>query len=145
MPILALLPMLYLCEKLEFGDKLKENYVWSYFLFFPYHSSQVSYILHIILQNFQGSFISYYYPLVQKGEQSLFVLGVVVYVYLQNKNPTVMAHSHCTGPGQGNDGSVYYAMYCTHFTGTGTVYHCFLLCLSWTLSLSQSRAVCISH
>ena len=38
----------------------------------------------------------------------------------------IMAHSHCTGPGQGqgqgpgNDGSLYYAMYCTYYTGTGT-------------------------
>ena len=36
----------------------------------------------------------------------------------------VMAHSHCTGPGQGqgpgNYGFLYYAMYCTHYTGTET-------------------------
>ena len=34
----------------------------------------------------------------------------------------LMAHSHCTGLGQGrgNDGSLYYVMYCTHYTGTGT-------------------------
>ena len=58
---------------------------------------------------------------------------------------TFMAHSHCTGPG--NDGSLYYAMYCTHHTGTGTGYNCYLLRLSWTLSLSWSQpcAVCISH
>ena len=34
-----------------------------------------------------------------------------------------MAHSHCTGPGQGqelgNDGFLYYTMYCIHYTGTG--------------------------
>ena len=35
----------------------------------------------------------------------------------------LMAHSHCTGPG--NDGFLYYAMYCTHYTGTGTGYHCY--------------------
>ena len=32
-----------------------------------------------------------------------------------------MAHSHCTGPGPENDGFLYYAMCCTHYTGTGTV------------------------
>ena len=73
---------------------LEENYEWSYFLFFPYHGRQVSYIFHIILQNFQGSFIRYYYPFVQKGEQSLFVLGVVVNVYLQYQNPTVSLNSN---------------------------------------------------
>ena len=35
----------------------------------------------------------------------------------------VMAHSHCTGPGPdqgpGNDGFLYYTMYCTHYTGKG--------------------------
>ena len=62
-----------------------------------------------------------------------------------------MAHSHCTGPGQGpgNDGFLYYAMYCTHYTETGTETgkRCFLLCPSRSLSLSRSwsRAVCMSH
>ena len=64
-----------------------------------------------------------------------------------------MAHSHCTGPGQGqgqgpgNDGFLYYTMYCAHYTGTGTGNHCFLLCpyTSLSLSLSRSHAVCISH
>ena len=36
----------------------------------------------------------------------------------------LMAHSHCTGPGQGqgpgNDGFLYYAIYCSHYTGRGT-------------------------
>ena len=35
-----------------------------------------------------------------------------------------MAHSHCKIPGQGqgpgNDGFLYYAIYCSHYTGTGT-------------------------
>ena len=49
--------------------------------------------------------------------------------------------------GTRNDGLLYYAMYCTHSTGTGaeTGNHCFLLCQSRSLSLSRSRAVCISH
>ena len=46
----------------------------------------------------------------------------------------LMAHSHWTGPGPGqgpgNDGFLYYAMYCTHYTGTKTCNHCFLLYLS---------------
>ena len=47
--------------------------------------------------------------------------------------------------GTENNGFLYYDMYCTHYTGTGTVKgnHCFLLCLS--LSRSRSRAVCLSH
>ena len=63
----------------------------------------------------------------------------------------LMAHSHCTGLGQGqgpeNDGFLYYAMYCTHCTGTGTAIrnHCFLLYPSRSLSLSRSCAVCMSH
>ena len=60
----------------------------------------------------------------------------------------VMAHSHCTGPGQGqepgNDGFLYYAtcIYCSHYTGTGTETgnHCFLLYPSRSLSLSLSRS-----
>ena len=39
-------------------------------------------------------------------------------------NMAIMAHSHCTGPGQGpglgNDGFLYYTMYCTHCTGPGS-------------------------
>ena len=67
-----------------------------------------------------------------------------------------MAHSHCTGPGPGpgqgpgqGPGNVflYYTMSCTHYTGTGTGNHCFLLYPSRSLSRSRclSRAVCISH
>ena len=35
---------------------------------------------------------------------------------------------HGTGKGTGNDGFLHYAMYCTHYTRTGTVTgnHCFL-------------------
>ena len=40
-----------------------------------------------------------------------------------------MACSHCTGPGTGqgtgNGGFLYYAMYCTHYTGTETGNHCY--------------------
>ena len=48
----------------------------------------------------------------------------------------LMAHTHCTGPGQGpeNDGFLYYAMYGTHYTGTGTWNLCFLLYPSHSLS-----------
>ena len=64
-----------------------------------------------------------------------------------------MAHSQYTGLGQGQwPGSyvfLYYAMCCTHYTGTGTGRgnHCFLLCPSWSLSLGLSRphAACMSH
>ena len=58
-----------------------------------------------------------------------------------------MACSHCTGPGTGQgtgiDGFLYYSMYCTHHTVTGTETgnHCFLLCPSLSLSRSRSRAV----
>ena len=55
-----------------------------------------------------------------------------------------MAHTYYTGPvqgqGPGNDGFLYYTMYCTHCTGTGTWNHCFLLCPSRSLSLSLSRS-----
>ena len=72
---------------------------------------------------------------------------------ISKQQTTVIAHSHCTGPGQGhgpgNDGFLHYAMYCTHYKGieTGAGNHCFLLCSSLSLSLSwsRSRAVCISH
>ena len=46
----------------------------------------------------------------------------------------VVACSHCMGlvmgEGMGNDGFLYYTIYCTHYTrtGTGTGNHCFLLC-----------------
>ena len=55
------------------------------------------------------------------------------------------------GLSTGNFGFLNYAMYCTHHTVTGTVTgnHCFLLCpsqsRSGSLSLSQFRAVCMSH
>ena len=51
------------------------------------------------------------------------------------------------GQGPGNDGFLYYTMYSTHHTGTGAGNHCFLFCLSWSLSLFRyrSRAVCMSH
>ena len=45
----------------------------------------------------------------------------------------LVAYSHCTGrglgEGLGNDGLLHYAMYCIHYTGTGTGTgnHCFLL------------------
>ena len=62
---------------------------------------------------------------------------------------SLMAHSLRTGQGQGteNNGFLYYAMYCTDYTGTGTGNHCFLLYPSRSLSLSRSwsSAVCISH
>ena len=34
---------------------------------------------------------------------------------------SLISHAHCTRPGQGlgNDGFLYYAMYCTHYTGQG--------------------------
>ena len=57
----------------------------------------------------------------------------------------VMACSRCMGlvmgEGMGNDGFLYYTIYCTHYTGTGTGTgnHCFLLCPS------LSHAVCMSH
>ena len=35
------------------------------------------------------------------------------------KGSPVMAHSHCNGTGTRNDGFLYYAMYCTHYTGSG--------------------------
>ena len=61
----------------------------------------------------------------------------------------VRAHTHCTGQGLGNDGFLYYTMYCTHYTGTGmgTGNHCFPSCLSRSLSQSRSRsrAVCMNH
>ena len=56
---------------------------------------------------------------------------------------TAMVHSHCTGPG--NDGFLYYAMYCTLYSGAGTGNHCFLLYPSQSQSRSRSRAMCMSH
>ena len=50
-------------------------------------------------------------------------------------------HGTGQGQGQGNDGFLHYTMYCTHYTGTGTGNHCFLLCPFY----SQSRAVCMGH
>ena len=68
-----------------------------------------------------------------------------------SKSCKLMAHSHCMGPGQGqgqglgNDGFLYYAIYCSHYTGrgTGTGNHCFLLypSRSWSLFRPRSRAV----
>ena len=62
----------------------------------------------------------------------------------QNDIYILMAHSHCTGQGQGpgNDGFLYYAIYCSHYTGTGTGTgnHCFLLYPSRSRSLSRSRS-----
>ena len=43
----------------------------------------------------------------------------------------------------GNNGFLYYTMYCTHYAGTETRNHCFLSCTFW--SLSRSREVCLSH
>ena len=58
-------------------------------------------------------------------------------------------HGTRIGQGPGNDGFLYYTMYCIHYTGTGTGTgtgtHCFLLCPSRSLSLSRSCAVCMSH
>ena len=62
-----------------------------------------------------------------------------------------MTHLHCMGQGQGreNDGFLYYAMYCEHYTetGTGTRKHYFLLCPSRSLSRFQARshAMSLSH
>ena len=77
----------------------------------------------------------------------MLIRGIPQYIYRTNNGlkgnnfghwkVKLIAHSQCTGPGQGqgqgqgqgpgNDGSLYYTMYCTHYTGTGTVNHCFLL------------------
>ena len=78
------------------------------------------------------------------------------YIYTLFKSSTqhpyhtsLMAHSHRTGPGQGQglgkDRFLHYSMYCTHYTGTGIENHCFLLCPSRSLSMSRSSAVCMSH
>ena len=60
-----------------------------------------------------------------------------------------MAYSHYTGLGQRqgprNDGFLYYAMYCTHYIVHGTIVFYCALCSSHSLSLPQSRAVCLSH
>ena len=62
-------------------------------------------------------------------------------VWLCNDLKSLMAHWHCTGPepGPGNNGFIYYTMYCTHYTGTqkGRGNHCFLLCPSRSLSLPR--------
>ena len=86
---------------------------------------------HLVWTNLQGMFLS----------QQKCVLWDI----------SVMACSHCTGPGMeqgtGDNGFLYYTMYCAHYTRTGTGNHCFLLCPSRSLSLShsRSRAVCLSH
>ena len=72
---------------------------------------------HLVWTNLQGLFLS----------QQKCVLWDI----------SVMACSHCTGTG--DNGFLYYTMYCAHYTRTGTGYHCFLLCPS------RSRAVCLSH
>ena len=60
-------------------------------------------------------------------------------IYCSRKNRTYGSFTqHGTGTGTRKwRVSIYYTMYCTHYTGTGTRNHCFLLCLS--LSLSRSR------
>ena len=61
----------------------------------------------------------------------------------------LMAYSHCTGPGQGqnweNDGFsiLRYDLYTLHADRDRK--HYFLLCQSQSPSLSQSRAMCMSH
>ena len=47
----------------------------------------------------------------------------------------------------GNDGFLYYTMYCTDYTGTGIgpEYHCFLLWLSCSLSGPGAIALCMSN
>ena len=70
-----------------------------------------------------------------------------------SNNLELMAHSHCTGQGYGqgpeNDGFLYYAMYCTHYTGTGgwrtVVFYYAHPNLELFRSRSQSRAVCMNH
>ena len=46
-------------------------------------------------------------------------------VLIPNRLLRLMAQSHCTEPGQdhglGNDGFLYYAMYCTHYQRKGTI------------------------
>ena len=65
--------------------------------------------------------------------------------------PYVSYTLHGAGAGTGtgtetrNNGFLYYAMYCTHYTGTRTGNHYFLLCPSQSLSLSRSDAVFVSH
>ena len=46
-----------------------------------------------------------------------------------------------------NNGFLYYAMYCIHYTGIGTETgnHCFLLCPFLSRSRSRSHPVCMSH
>ena len=74
---------------------------------------------------------------------------IIKLTWRKRKHIQVMACSHCTGPGTGqgpgNNGFLYYTMYCTHHAVTGN--HCFLLCKSQcpSLSLSGSQAVSMSH
>ena len=62
---------------------------------------------------------------------------------LDRSNGLFTLHGTRNGIGKGNYGFLYYSMYCTHHTVTGTETgnHCFLLCPSQYLSLSRSRAV----
>ena len=56
-----------------------------------------------------------------------------------------LIHTHCSkqghAQGQGHGGFLYYAMQCTRYkgTGTGTRTHCFLSCLSRSLSRSRVK------
>ena len=56
-------------------------------------------------------------------------------------------HGTGTGTGTKNKRFLYYTMYCKPYTVTRIGNHCFLLCPSHSLSLSQSRSrgVCMSH
>ena len=59
---------------------------------------------------------------------------------------SVMAHTHCTRPGQGqgpgNNGFLYYATHCTHYTGTGTWNHCFfIVCIPFLVHVPVSCSV----
>ena len=61
-------------------------------------------------------------------------------------NACVMAHTHCTGPGQGpgNDGFLYYTLYCTQYTGTltGTWNHCYCPQIKFVKVMFLHLSVC---
>ena len=68
------------------------------------------------------------YNLSQRCHGVVIVTTVLCFQKIHNRDcrkkvPIVMLRENCTGPG--NDGFLYYAIYCTHYTGTGN--HCFLL------------------